>query len=213
MLCEEEKTRLVDEFSNHVEQHFPAPVWRSLFLDRTGSAQFGTATRTLLAVELPQGGPLRRDAVMEMLSQVSSRNGGHMDPAAGPYAFTSFATAEAALAAAISMQRLAARGRLRIGLTTGRCRMALAKASDLEFMLLLGEARARAQMLASHAAPGAVQLAPDTYEALGGAIDDSFGSCVVIAEYDDEDRVAEVSLTLPPDAAAELSTFAGLGHS
>jgi hypothetical protein len=58
-----------------------------------------------------------------------------------------------------------------------------------------------------------VQVAPETFEAVGSVISDELGSCLVMAEYDDGDRLREVVLTLPPDGNADLSTFAGLGLS
>ena len=36
------------------------------------------------------------------------------------------------------------------------------------------------------------------------------GSCVVMTEFEGDDLI-EISLALPPDASADLSTFAGLG--
>ena len=64
MMCVQEKTSLLDEFSGQVQRHFPASVWRSLFLDRTGTAQFGTSVRTILCIECPVFGPITRDGVM-----------------------------------------------------------------------------------------------------------------------------------------------------
>jgi hypothetical protein len=55
-----------------------------------------------------------------------------------------------------------------------------------------------------------VQLAPEQYETLEGTIGHDLGSCLVLAEFDKE-VLTEVSLTLPPDVTAEVSTFAGLG--
>jgi len=49
MMCVQEKTSLLDEFSGQVQRHFPASVWRSLFLDRTGTAQFGTSVNVARA--------------------------------------------------------------------------------------------------------------------------------------------------------------------
>ncbi len=64
--------------------------------------------------------------------------------------------------------------------------------------------------LTRRAAAATVQLAPEAYEKLQGAISHDLGSCLVMAEFDD-DVLTEVTLTLPPDPAADVSTFAGLG--
>jgi len=68
----------------------------------------------------------------------------------------------------------------------------------------------RAEALTARAAPATVQLAPEAYEKLHDAISQALGSCLVMAEFEG-DVLTDVSLTLPPDPAADVSTFAGLG--
>ena len=210
MVCVAEKTLLLDEFSGQVQRHFPDSVWRSLFLERTGSAQFGTASRTLLCVECPQSGPLTSDGVFAALARLAPLYGGRLDPCGDAFAFVSFSQPHAALRMALAAQRATARGRLRMGLASGRCNVAHARADGQEFLLLLGSQRARVAELTDRAAAGTVQISPEIHEALDGLMADEFGSCVVMAEYDGE-VLKELSLTLPPDSAADMSTFAGLG--
>lgn len=210
MVAVEEKTMLVDEFSEQVRRHFPIAVWRSLFVERTGRAEFGSTTRTLLCVECPADGPLQRDGVLAMLKRLAPRHDGVLDPCAGDFAFVSFAQPDAALQLAVAVQRLVPRARLRMGLGIGRCRMALCNAAGEDFLLLLGKQRTRVEELTRRAAPATVQLAPEAYEKLQGTISHDLGSCLVMAEFD-EDVLTEVSLTLPPDASSDVSTFAGLG--
>lgn len=210
MVCAEEKTMLLDEFSDQVRRHFPSSVWRSLFEERTGRAEFGSATRTLLCVEFPTEGPLKREGLLSALSRLAPRHDGLLDPCCGDFGFVSFASQDRALQMAVALQRQMPRARLRLGIGIGRCRMALCSADGRDFMLLLGKERARVEELTRRAAPGTVQLAPEAYEKLQDAISHELGSCLVMAEFD-EDVLREVSLTLPPDPAAEVSTFAGLG--
>jgi hypothetical protein len=210
MVCVEEKGLLLEEFSGRVRRHFPERVWRSLFEDRSGSAEFGSAQRTLVCVECPATGPFQRDAVVASLRRLAKRHDGLVDPCAEDFAFVSFPDPEAALRTAVELQRLVPRARLRMGLVSGRCRMALVSAGGQDFLMLLGSERARVEALTARAAPGTIQLATEAYERLQATISQDLGSCLVLQEFD-HDVLTEVSLTLPPDAAADVSTFAGLG--
>ena len=209
MTCVEERTRLVDEFSHQVRRHFPVVIWESLFLERTGQAHFGTAVRTLLCVECPASGPLTRDGVLAALARLVRTHGGRLDPCSGDFAFVSFAEPAQALRVATELQRAAARARLRMGMLTARCNLARGQVLDCEIVMLLGEQRARAEALAARAAAGTVQMSPETYDALEG-MGDALGSYLVMAEFDG-DVLTEISLTIPPDVSADVSTFAGLG--
>jgi len=206
----DEKSRLVDELSTLVGGHFPETVWRAVFQDGKGSASFGSAQRTLLAVDCPADGPFKRDAVLATLQRLLRKHEGVLDPCAGEFALVSCREAESALRLAVELQRLVPRARLRMGLGGGRCRMALVKAEGREFLVLLGQERERIQHLADCAAPGTVQFTPEAYGPLRDLITTDLGSCLVLEAYDGE-QLTEVSLTLPPDATADVSTFAGLG--
>jgi hypothetical protein len=210
MMCVEDRNSLVDEFSGQVQRHFSASVYRSLFLDRTGNAQFGTSQRTLLCVECPASGPLTRDGVLAAVQRLTPAYGGRIDPCGEHFVLVSFSTPEAALRLTLGLQRATARARLRMGLITGRCNIARAQADGQDFLVLLGTERARAEAFAARAPAGTVQMAPDTYDALGGQLNEDLDACVVMTEFE-ADILTDVTLTVPPDASAELSTFAGLG--
>jgi len=210
MVDVEEKSRLLDEFSARIQHHFPHAVWRSLFEERSGTAQFGSAQRTLLCVECPEEGPFTRKDVLASLKRLARGNDGVVDPCAADFAFVSFAEPEAALLTGVELQRLVPRARLRMGLGCGRSRLARCRAADQDFLLLLGDERSRIEALTRRAAPGTLQLAPEAYAALQGTIADGLGSCIVLLEMD-ADELTEASLTLPPDATADVSTFVGLG--
>lgn len=210
MVCVEEKSQLLQEFAGLVRRHFAADVTHSLFHERTGRAEFGSTTRTLLCVERPSSGPVKRETVLASISRLAPRHHGMLDPCAEEFAIVTFAEPESALQMAVALQRLMPRARLRMGLAIGRCRMAQCSAAGQDFLLLLGRERARVEALTARAAPGTVQLAPEAYEVLETPISHDLGSCVLLAEFDG-DVLTEVSLTLPPDRAAQLSTFAGLG--
>lgn len=206
----EERMMLQDEFSEQVRRCFPVGVWRSLFLDRTGYAEFGSAVRCLLCIEIPTQGPLPRDGLVRALRRLAPPHGGVVDPCLDEFALVSFADPQSALKLAVGLQRLAPRARLRLGIATGRCQMVLGSAHGTDFLILLGKERARAEELTKRAAPATVQLAPEAYEQLQEEIGQGLGGCLVVAEFS-EDVLTEVSLTLPPHQSADMSTFAGLG--
>jgi hypothetical protein len=210
MLAADEKNKLLDEFSQQVRRHFPEAVWRSLFQERTGRAEFGSAERTLVCVEVPAEGALTREGLLASVRRLVERHDGVVDPCAGDFVFASFADAQAALQMTVALQRLLPRARLRTGMGAGRCRMVLCNAEGHDFLLLLGKERARVEDLTRRAAPATVQLTPEAYERLQAVISHELGSVLVMAEFD-EDVLREVSLTLPPDPSADVSTFAGLG--
>lgn len=210
MVCTDEKLLLTEEFAEQVRRHFPDGVWRSLFQERTGHAQFGTATRTVLCVECPDSGSIPRATLQNMVERLARLHQGHVDPCAEDFLFISFARSEAALRTALALQRATTRAKLRMGLHEGRCNVARARADGADFLVLLGPQRARAEALATRAAAGTVQLSPEVYDALGGHISDDLGSCVLMAEFDG-DLLSDISLALPPDSTSEYSTFAGLG--
>jgi hypothetical protein len=213
MICADDKTALLNEFSQQVQHHFPDSVWRSLFEERTGRAQFGTAIRTVLCVQCPPAGGPTRAGVVAALSRLTRMHGGYVDPCSGEYIFASFNDPEDALRLALALQRICARAHLRMGVLTAPCKLVRGHADGLDILMLLGSARERAAALAGQAPSGTVQVAPETFEAVGSVISDELGSCLVMAEYDDGDVLREVVLTLPPDGNADLSTFAGLGLS
>ncbi len=64
MVGTDDKAKLLDEFSERVRRHFPAAVGHSLFVERTGRAEFGSATRTLVCVECPSEGPLTHEGLL-----------------------------------------------------------------------------------------------------------------------------------------------------
>jgi hypothetical protein len=210
MVCIDEKLLLTEEFAQQVRRHFPDGVWRSLFEERTGHAQFGTASRTVLCVESPESGALPRPTLQRIVERLARLHQGHVDPCADGFSFVSFARPESALRMALALQRATARAKLRMGLHAGRCNVARARAEGTDFLVLLGRERARAEALAMRAACGTVQLSPDVYDALGGQISDDLGSCVLMAEFDGE-VLTDISLALPPDSTSEPSSFAGLG--
>ena len=210
MVDVQEKSRLLDEFSGRIRLHFAQEVWRSLFEERSGSAQFGSAQRTLLCVECPDEGPFTRKDVLASLRRLARHNEGIVDPCATDLAFVSFADPQAALRVGVELQRLVPRARLRMGLGSGRCRMVRCRTGEQDFLSLLGDERARSEDLTRRAAPGTLQLAPEAYATLESTIAHDLGSCLVLVEMD-EDQLTEASLTLPPDATADVSTFAGLG--
>jgi hypothetical protein len=210
MLAVEEKALLLDEFSSHVRRHFPPEVWRSFFEERTAVAQFGSATRTLLCADIGAADTVTRRAVLASMRRLSAASGGFFHEETQEYAFASFGDAEAALQTGVALQRLLPKARLRLGLSTGRCRMAQCTADGRDMRILLGQERARVQSLTASAAPGTLQMTPQDYDVLQDTIAHGLGSCLVIAELEEE-LVKTVTLTLPPDQAAEMSTFAGLG--
>lgn len=206
----EERALLLDEFSGHVRRNFPPEVWRSFFEERTAVARFGSATRTLLCVDIGAADTVTLRAVLAALRRLAAATGGFVHGETQDYAFASFTEADAALRTGVALQRLLPKARLRLGLSSGRFRMAQFTAQGRDLRILLGKERARVESLTASAAPGTLQMTPHDFELLQDTIAHDLGSCLVIAEFEEE-IVKTVTLTLPPDQAAEMSTFAGLG--
>ena len=82
MNATDEKTQLLNEFSQRIQRHFPTDVWHSLFQDRTGSAQVGSTTRTVLCIECPESGAMSGGGVLAALQRLAPLHGGCVDPCA-----------------------------------------------------------------------------------------------------------------------------------
>lgn len=204
------RSLLVDELSARVQRAFPHDTWQKLFVARSGSVKFGGAQRILLCVECPTGGPMTRTGVVAALSRAAKRYHALLDPCADDFAFLSFSDPVEALEMAVALQRLLPGARLRMGISGGRCQLAVCQLEQMHFVVLLGWQRAHAEALTVRASPGTLQLEPQVYPALQAYIAEALGSCVLMTEYSGTE-LAEISLTLPPDPSAVLSTFAGLG--
>lgn len=206
----EKSSSLLDELSARVRRSFPEGIWNSLFADRTGSVKFSSAQRTLLCVECPADGPMMRAGVVAALSRTAPLHRALLDPCTDAYAFVSFSDPNEALRMGVTLQRRLPGARLRMGIASGRCQMALCQVGETHFVVLLGLQRARAEALTAHASPGTIQLDLQVYVAVQDCVADELGSCLLMSEHDG-DELADVSLTLPPDRSAAFSTFAGLG--
>lgn len=209
MIGTEEKNRLVDEFTAHIQRHFPSTDWSSL-QQGSGRAEFGTAVRSVLCVQYPEDEPQAAKTLQAALAHLAVSYSGCIDPCDEGFAMVSFSRPEAGFRMALALQRKASRRRLRMGLLRGRCNVARWHADGNRYVVLLGRERARARGLAGRAAPGTVQVSPDLYEVLDECIGQDLGSCIAMVEFEG-DEPTEVTLTLAPDRSDELSTFAGLG--
>jgi hypothetical protein len=204
----DETNYLADAFSARVARDFPRQVWQSLFVDRSEAVRLRPGTWSVVCAESTWDGRLSQDQVRSALAGLAANHGGHADAGPGP-SLAAFADPDAALRAALALQRLTADARLRIGVVTVHAGLAQFRREGATVNLLVGEPQARASLLLHAADPGTVQLCAVTYGALAG-FNAELDACVVMAEYEG-DELTQVTLTLPPPRGEFLSTFAGLG--
>ena len=206
----DEKTLLLRELFERIERDLPRAAWRSVYVDQSEQVKVRSADVTVVCFELPAAGTVSREGLLARISAQAAAYDGRVDPCIGQFALVSFSRASAALRMALGLQRLLREGRPRVGIASGRCPVALFHAAGKDYSLLLGSGRTRAEELVLRAAGASVQLCPETFVRLEAAQEQELESCLMLAEYDDE-VLTEASLTLPPDHAEHLSTFAGLG--
>ena len=206
----EDPSPLLDALSMRVLRTLSPGAWRKLFLRPHHEVmRFVPARGTFLcaAVQVPAwsaGG-----SVQSELSFLAATHGGELDPCPAATALVRFDDPLAALDMAREMQNMICDVRFQVGLVSGDCTAAILQLEGLALRVLVGDAADRAESVARLASPGTIRLAPETFALLQ---DDIVGMShwMVTTEYDGE-AMTGASLTLPPRASSQLSTFAGLG--
>ena len=166
---------------------------------------------TVLHVESPQ--ILERASAArfhEELEWLCDCNLGQLEPSQPGTAVAVFQQPQTALLTAIALQRACSDLRLRIGLASGPCSVAVFDDDVRWPAIALGPSVEQAAACARHASEGSILVAPDTYRHLDAAIGEHAGECVLTEEFYGSE-LARVSITPAPAPSAELSSFAGLG--
>ena len=146
----------------------------------------------------------------EELGWLVDCNVGQMEPGEPGTAVVTFQQAQGALETAIALQRSCCDLRLRIGLASGRCVVAVFREGDQWHTVALGPSLERAASCARSATYGSILVSAESYEQFQDAILDHAADCVLTEEFFGEE-LARASITPAPSASAELSSFAGLG--
>lgn len=209
MQRQHETNYLADAFSTRVARDFPDAVWQSLFVARSEEARLRPGTWSVLCAETPWDGRMSQDEVRSALGRAATSHGGHVDAGPGPVSLAAFSDPDAALRAALALQRQTAGARLRIGVITAHAALAQFRSQGAEVNLLVGAPQERASALLHGCDPGTVQLCAITYGALAGSSPE-LDACLVMPAFDGE-NLTQVTLTLPPLPEEFRSNFASLG--
>jgi hypothetical protein len=200
-------TLLMEALSERLLQHADVNAWRGIFLgDAQDAVSFESERFTVLASDSPLPAISRGEGAL-----LARRLGGEEQPSSSAELVLAFPTSRAALRAALVIQRLAEGRSVRTALTTVFAASASVEIDGWARRVLVGAEIERAEGALGHAVAGTILVCGDTYGRLGDDIAEHVRNGLVITEMDDE-TVTQASITLPPHASAEASTFAGLGR-
>jgi hypothetical protein len=210
MQSPENPSLVLDALSTRVLRTLSPGAWRKLFLRPHHEVmQFAPARGTFLcaAAQVPAwsaAGDLQSE-----LAFLAATHGGELDPCPHSTALVRFDDPQAALDMAREMQNMICDLRFQVGLVCGDCTLASLQLEGRVLRVLVGDAVDRAEAVTRMASPGTIRIAPDAFALLQ---DDIVGMShwMVTTEYEG-DCMTAASLTLPPRANSQLSTFAGLG--
>lgn len=195
---------LRDALSERLIRSGALETWSDLFLSRAfDTIRFGSTTCSLLTSD----DPLEPDVDPGLLAK---RLGATAQPSVVAGQMLAFDEALAAVRSAIVMQRLAPKRRLRSGVSTVQCNVARFELGGRMQEVLFGPAVERAEAALAQVAAGTIAICPATYGLLGDRIGDHAPEAMIATESAN-DTVMQAFITLPPQRAAAMSTFAGIG--
>jgi hypothetical protein len=199
---------MMEALSERLLKHADVAVWRGIFLGSGKDAvQFESERCTVLVSDSPLPGISRHEGAL-----LARRLGAEEQPSTDADLVLAFPTARAALRGALVIQRLAEGRNVRTALTTVLAPAASVEIEDWTRRVLVGPEIERAEAALGEAVAGTILVCGDTYRRLGDSIAEHVRDGLVITEMDDETTVTQASITLPPHASSEASTFAGLGR-
>jgi hypothetical protein len=179
-------------------------TWCDLFMSSAiDTIRFESITCSLLASD----DPLDDDVDPGLLAK---RLKASAQPSAAAGQLLAFREALSAVRSAIVIQRLAPTRRLRSAVSTFECNVARFELEGRTQEVLFGPAIEQAEAALAHAAAGTIAICPVTYALLGDRIADHAPEAMIATESADN-RVTQAFITLPPQRAAAMSTFAGIG--
>lgn len=198
---------LMESLSQRVLWRGDIGLWRRLFLGAAcATIRFEARQLTLLAGDAPLADIHRGE-----LERLAACLGGEVQIASRADLLLSFAGAETALEAAVTLQRLSEGRRVRIAVSTVLCMVACFELDGRGHRLVVGPELEEAEQALARAAAGTILVSAETHELLGGDFADSVNDAVVTTEMD-EQGVTQACITLAPHRCAAMSTFAGLGR-
>lgn len=202
-----ERSSLLEALSDRVVRHGSLDAWRHLFLGPAHETiRFETTKLTVLATDDPLDGAGRDDSTL-----LAERLGATAEPSRTTDLVLAFVRPSAALRAAIVMQRLAGRRKVRTALATAQYTIACFEIDGLQRRLVVGPELEWAEAALAKAAAGSIFVCAESYAILEDRLGDQVPSGLILTETQD-DTVTQASITLAPQHSA-LSTFAGLGVS
>lgn len=200
---------MLEALSQRMLRHCDVELWRQLFLGPAyASIRFEVAQRTVLAADAPLASFSGDESAM-----LAARFGAEVEPSGEVDLLLSFQQPSAALRAAMVLQRLASRRRVRAALSTALCTIACYEMDGVAHRMIVGSEIERAADAIAQAAPGTIVISAETYAFIGDRISEQVPDGLVLTELEHDHTVRQASITLAPPASAALSTFAGLGLS
>lgn len=197
---------MLDTLSQRVLRHSDVEVWRQIFLGPAyATLRFETAALTIVAADAPMTAVSGEES-----EQLAARLGGRPEPSAHVDLLLSFRDPAAALGAAMLLQRLSSRRKIRTAISTALCTVACYEHEGELRRLVVGAEIDQAEAAVARAVPGTVVISAETYALIGDHIAEYVPDGLLATELED-DRVRQASITLAPHASAPMSTFAGLG--
>lgn len=179
-------------------------TWSDLFLSGAyDTIRFGSTTCSLLASD----DPLDADVDPRLLAK---RLGAVAQPSVAAGQMLAFREALSAVRSAIVVQRLAPTRRLRSAVSTFQCNVARFELAGRTQQVLFGPAIDQAEAALAQVAAGTIAICPATYGLLGDRLGDHAPEAMIATESAN-DTVTQAFITLPPQRAAAMSTFAGIG--
>ena len=204
---------LLGALSAKVQRALPGAVWEEVFGDLQGrGVTFEQCVLTLVHADpSAQGASEDFSRVQRELRWLAASQGGRVDStAAAPSSITMFKKPRAALRMALQLQHSVPDVQFRVGLYTGPCTLAVFRAQDRQYAVVVGAERRLAAAMALNAVSGTVALSAGTHEALGADLDEEVGGAMVSEEFDGA-ALVQATVILPPRPNAFQSSFAGLG--
>ncbi|WP_332815548.1 hypothetical protein [Ramlibacter sp.] len=199
---------LIEAMSHRILRHGNVDVWRRLFIgSHYKSIQYEAEELTLLAADaaLVSADPQESERLLAQL-------GGEKQPSRRVDMLLSFRDAPAAVRAAVTLQRVSGGHLLRTKVRTCLCNVASFELDGTVRRRVFGHEIDAVEEALSEAARGVVTLSARTYELVGESLSAQLKNAMIATEIDDG-TVTRAYIALTPDAAAPLSTFAGLGLS
>ena len=197
----------LEALSERLLRHADVSLWRAIFLDPAhAGVRFETLRYTVLASDSPLG-----TINAEQTALLAGRLGAEAQPNTTSDLLLSFRSPTAAVRAALVLQRLSGGRSVRTAVTSVAGTVAVVNIGGQERNILVGPEIERAELAVADSVPGTIFVCGDTYNALGDTIADHVRDGLEMTELDEE-TVTCASITLPPHASAEASTFAGLGR-